>query len=74
MRSQLGSQVDVEEVEEVYDPICEQHNNVIKAALKKHLSYAYSNGRVQWPKRFSANQKEKMPLIQVFCLLIFLWK
>ena len=77
VRSQLGSQVDVEEVEEIYNPICEQHNNVIKAALKKHLSYAYSNGQVQWPKRFSAYQKEKMPLIQVFhgiCLLIFLWK
>ena len=64
--SGTATQPDVEDVEEVYNPISEQHNNVIKIALKKHLSYAYSNGQVQWPKRFTEYQKEKMPLLQVF--------
>ena len=66
VNSETVTQPDVEDVEEVYNPISEQHNNVIKIALKKHLSYAYSNGQVQWPKRFTEYQKEKMPLLQVF--------
>ena len=53
VNSETVTQPDVEDVEEVYNPISEQHNNVIKIALKKHLSYAYSNGQVQWPERFT---------------------
>ena len=62
--SEQNSQGEVVVVEEVYNALCEQHNNVIKNALKKHLSYAYSNGQIQWPKRFSAYQREKMPILQ----------
>ena len=65
--------MDVIEVEEVHNPICQQHCAVIKAALKKHFSYAYSNGQIQWPKPFTSYQKQHMPLIKVsnyFLILI----
>ena len=31
----------------------EQQQWVFKDALRKHLSYVYSNGQIQWPKRFT---------------------
>ena len=58
----------VQQVEEVHNPVAEQQQWVIKEALKKHLSFAYSNGQIQWPRRFTNLQKQKMPLLMVsFC-------
>ena len=44
---------DVKEVEELPNPMREQQQWVFKDSLRKHLSYAYSNGQIEWPKRFS---------------------
>jgi len=62
--TQMGS---IQQVEEVYNPVAEQQQWVIKEALKKHLSFAYSNGQIQWPRRFTNLQKQKMPLLMVSC-------
>ena len=47
----------------------EQQQWVFKDALRKHLSYAYSNGQIQWPKRFTNFQKKSMPLLEVIITL-----
>jgi len=63
----------VQQVEEVHNPVAEQQQWVIKEALKKHLSFAYSNGQIQWPRRFTNLQKQKMPLLMVsFATNIFM--
>ena len=56
---------EVEEVEELPNPIAEVQQWVLKDALRKHFSYAYSNGQIQWPKRFTHFQKQAMPLLMV---------
>jgi hypothetical protein len=56
---------EVEEVQELANPIAEVQQWVLKDALRKHFSYAYSNGRIQWPKRFTHFQKQAMPLLMV---------
>jgi len=38
---------------------------ILKAALVKHFTYAYTNGQIHWPKSFSASQKNKMPLLKL---------
>ena len=35
----------------------------LKQALIKHLSYAYTQGKLSWPKHFSKGQKLDMPLL-----------
>ena len=35
----------------------------LKHALMKHLAYAYTQGKLSWPKHFSKDQKLDMPLI-----------
>ena len=35
----------------------------LKHALMKHLSFAYTQGKLAWPKHFSKFQKRKMPLL-----------
>ena len=35
----------------------------LKHALMKHLSYAYTQGKLSWPKHFSKVQKLDMPLL-----------
>jgi hypothetical protein len=57
--------IKVEEVEEIANPIAEVQQWVLKDALCKHFSYAYSNGQIGWPKRFTQFQKEAMPLLLV---------
>ena len=54
---------DVEEVEELPNAMREQQQWVFKDALRKQLSYAYSNGQIQWPKRFTKFQKKSMPIL-----------
>jgi hypothetical protein len=61
---------DVEEVEELPDSMREQQQWVFKDSLRKHLSYAYSNGQIQWPKRFTSFQKDTMPILQVIIVFI----
>ena len=56
---------EVEEVEEEINPIAEVQRWVLKDALRKHFSYAYSNGQIGWPKRFTQFQKQAMPLLLV---------
>ena len=58
---------EVEEVEEVANPIADEVQQwVLKDALRKHFSYAYySNGRICWPKRFTHFHKQAMPLLLV---------
>ena len=41
-----------------------ENNYIVKASLIKHLTYAYTNGQLRWPKSFSEYQKKVMPLIQ----------
>ena len=53
------------EVEEIADSIAEVQQWILKDALRKHFSYAYSNGQIGWPKRFTQFQKEAMPLLLV---------
>jgi hypothetical protein len=55
----------VVEVEEEVNPIAEVQQWVLKDALRKHVSYAYSNGQTSWPKRFTNFQKHSMPLLMV---------
>ena len=43
----------------------EQQQWVFKDSLRKHMYYAYSNGQIEWPKRFSKFQKDSMPILQV---------
>ena len=57
--------VDVEEVQELPNPMREQQQWVFKDSLRKHMYYAYSNGQIEWPKRFSKFQKDSMPILQV---------
>jgi len=57
--------IEVQEVEEIANPIAEVQQWVLKDALRKHFSYAYSNGQIGWPKRFTQFQKEAMPLLLV---------
>ena len=57
---------EVQEVEELPNPIAEVQQWVLKDALRKHFSYAYSNGQVQWPKRFTQFQKLAMPLLMIW--------
>ena len=56
---------EVEEVEEEVNPIAEVQQWVLKDALRKHFSYAYSNGQIGWPKPFTQFQKQAMPLLMV---------
>jgi hypothetical protein len=56
---------EVEEVEEEINPIAEVQRWVLKDALRTHFSYAYSNGQIEWPKRFTQFQKQAMPLLLV---------
>ena len=56
---------DVEEVEELPNPMREKQQWVFKDSLRIHLSYAYSNGQNEWPKRFTKFQKDSMPILQV---------
>ena len=60
---------DIEDVEEVPNEVAELQQWVLKEALRNHFSYAYSNGQISWPKRFSSFQKNAMPLLQVLQLL-----
>ena len=60
---------DVEDVEELPNAMREQQQWVFTDALRKHLSYAYSNGQIQWPKRFTNFQKKSMPLLEVIITL-----
>jgi hypothetical protein len=55
----------VEEGEELPNTMRKQQQRVFKDALRKHWSYAYSNGQIQWPKRFTKFQKDAMPILQV---------
>jgi hypothetical protein len=57
---------EVEKVEEEVTPIAEVQQWVLKDALRKHFSYAYSNGQIGWPKRFTHFQKQAMPLLLVW--------
>ena len=56
---------DIEDVEEVTNEVAELQQWVLKEALRNHFSYAYSNGQIAWPKRFTTFQKNAMPLLQV---------
>ena len=71
-KNRLGYQMEeVEEVEELPNPIAEVQQGVLKDALRKHFSYAYSNGQIHWPKRFTHFQKQAMPLLRVrTCFLL----
>jgi hypothetical protein len=60
---------DVEDVEELPNAMREQLQWVFKDALRKHLSYAYSNGQIQWPKIFTKFQKKSMPILEVIITL-----
>ena len=60
---------DVEELEELPNAMREQQQWVFKDALRKQLSYAYSNGQIQWPKRFAKFQKKSMPILEVIITL-----
>jgi hypothetical protein len=64
--------VDVEEVEELPNPMREQQQWVFKGSLRKHMYYAYSNGQIKWPKRFSKFQKDSMPILQVKLTSVFI--
>ena len=61
---------DVEEVEELPNSMRGQQQWVFKDSLRKHLSYAYSNGQIQWPKRVTNFQKDAMPILQVIIVFI----
>ena len=63
---------EVEEVAEVPNPIAEVKQWVLKDALRKHFAYAYSNGHIGWPKRFTHFQKQAMPLLLVRTFLLLL--
>ena len=63
---------EVEEVEELPNPVAEVRQWVLKDALRKHFSYAYSNGQIGWPKRFPHFQKQAMPLLLVRTFLLLL--
>ena len=68
---------EVEEVEEEVNSIAEVQQWVLKDALRKHFSYAYSNGPIGWSKRFTHFQKQAMPLLLVCthsCLFNFYLK
>jgi hypothetical protein len=66
LKSGLLNQMEgVVEVEEEVNPIAEVQQWVLKDALRKHFSYAYSNGQISWPKRFTNFQKNAMPLLMV---------
>jgi hypothetical protein len=41
-----------------------ENNYIVKASLIKHMTYAYTNGQLRWPKSFSEYQKKVMPLVQ----------
>ena len=72
-KNRLKNQMEeVEEVEEVPNPIAEVQQWVLKDALRKHFSYAYSNGQIRWPRRFTHFQKQAMPFLMVrtFSLLL----
>ena len=57
--------VDVEEVQELPNPMREQQQWVFKDSLRKHMYYAYSNDQIELPKRFSKFEKDSMPILQV---------
>jgi hypothetical protein len=57
---------EVEEVEEEVNPIAVVQQWVLEDVLRKHFSYAYSNGQIGWPKRFTQFQKQAMPLLLVW--------
>ena len=40
------------------------NHSILKASLIKHITYAYTNGQLHWPKSFSEYQKKKLPLLQ----------
>jgi hypothetical protein len=40
-------------------------NSQLRGSLAKHLQFAYTNGQLQWPKKFTTHQKKVMPLLQV---------
>ena len=66
LKSGLLNQMEgVVEVEEEVNPIAEVQQWVLKDALRKNFSYAYSNGQISWPKRFTNFQKDAMPLLMV---------
>ena len=66
--------IEVQEVEEIANPIAEVQQWVLKDALRKHFSYAYSNGQIGWPKGFTQFQKEAMPLVLVRTAFLFTFK
>ena len=63
--------IEVQEVEEI---AAEVQQLVLKDALRKHFSYAYSNGQIRWPKGFTQFQKEAMPLLLVRTAFLFTFK
>ena len=65
---------DVEEVEELPNPMREQQQWVFKDSLRKHMSHAYSNGQIEWLKRFRKFQKDSMPILQVNITTFFILK
>ena len=70
-KKRLENQMEgVEEVEEVANPIVAVQQWVLKDALRKHFSYAYSNGQICWPKRFTNFQRQATPLLLVRTLLL----
>jgi hypothetical protein len=40
------------------------NHTILKASLIKHITYAYTNGQLHWPKTFTEYQKKKLPLMQ----------
>ena len=40
------------------------NHTLLKASLIKHITYAYTNGQLHWPKSFSEYQKKRLPLLQ----------
>jgi hypothetical protein len=40
------------------------NHTILKASLIKHITYAYTNGQLHWPKTFSEYQKKRLPLLQ----------
>ena len=62
-KNRLANQM--EEVEEVEE----------QDALRKHFSYAYSNGQIHWPKRFTHFQKQAtIPLLMVAFSILLCYK
>jgi len=53
------------EVEEEPNLWCQANYRQLRGALAKHLQYAYTNGQLKWPNKFSKHQKKSMPLLKI---------